>query len=361
MRISPSDTLVLVQVLAGVGGLFFAVPPIHADAPGPAAWGTLKSPVKRTMKTSFLHSLEHPRRWRVDAWPRALVLLILFSVIRVHSAQVPERVDVWPGLAPGETTRQLGRAQPFRKNEVPPVVRMEQITRPTFTVHLAPEPNGAVVLVLPGGGFGKVVTNKEGTEAAAWLHRQGVSACVLSYRTRNAPGESGWKKALQDAQRALSLIRQRAPSWGLKPDGIGLLGFSAGGQVAARLLGSEGKGPGLVGDAIDQVSCRPDFALLVYPWNLYDTARDALFDGITVPASCPPTFLLHTDDDPSSSLGAILFYAGLKRHGIPAEIHVYGNGGHGYGLREVQGSRIHTWPRHAGHWLQGVLENTGQE
>jgi acetyl esterase/lipase len=104
-------------------------------------------------------------------------------------------------------------------------------------------------------------------------------------------------------------------------------------------------------DEVDDVSHRPDFAILVYPWNMYDAKTDALIAGVEVPKNCPPTFVVHTDDDRSSSLGAVLFYAGLKKHGIPAELHVYGNGGHGYGLRTVPKSQISSWPDHAAHWL----------
>ncbi len=206
-------------------------------------------------------------------------------------------------------------------------------------------------MILPGGGFGKVVPDKEGTEAAEWLNRHGIAAFVLSYRTKADANDPGWKRALQDAQRIVSLIRSRADEFGLKRDRIGLLGFSAGGQVAARLLSANGELAYDRIDDVDDVSNRPDFALLIYPWNLYDKEHENLIEGVNVPADCPPTFLLHTDDDRSSSLGAVLFYAGLKRQGIPAELHVYGNGGHGYGIRPVDGSEISSWTSHAAHWL----------
>lgn len=283
-------------------------------------------------------------------------LLVLLATVDTTRGEEP--LDVWPALAPGETTRLAGERLPFRETEVPPVTRVVKITRPTFSVHLAAKPNGTAMVVLPGGGFGKVVPDKEGTEAADWLNRHGVSAFVLSYRTTTGAGKLGWVKPLQDAQRTLSLVRSRAPSWGLQKDRIGLLGFSAGGQVAARLLSAEGKRSYKQLDAIDDVPYRPDFAVLIYPWNIYDVQRDQLVAGVNVPRNCPPVFLAHTDNDRSSSLGAVLFYAGLKRLGIPAELHVYGNGGHGYGLRAVKGSQISTWPGHAAHWLgtRGLLE-----
>src|SRR5262249_38969746 len=158
-------------------------------------------------------------------------------------------------------------------------------------------------------------------------------AFVLSYRTTDDNQTPGWIKPLQDAQRALALVRSQAERWKIKPDRLGLLGFSAGGQGAARLLCHGEKKSYQRIDATDDVAHRPDFAILVYPWKMYDAERDALVEGAQPPKSCPPTFIVHTHDDGSTSLGAVLFYAGLKKHGIPAELHVYGNGGHGYGLR----------------------------
>ena len=278
-------------------------------------------------------------------------LLFVVTLLVSPLCLAEDRVDVWPDLAPGETTRLVGEAQPRLANENPPVTRVINITRPTLTIHLAQKPNGAGVLILPGGGFGKVVPDKEGTEIAEWLNRLGVSAFVLSYRTKSNADDPGWARPLQDAQRSLAIIRSRAAQWGLKSDRIGLLGLSAGGQVAARLLSASGRRTYERIDSTDDMPHRPDFAMLIYPWNIYDTERGELIEGASVPKGCPPVFLVHTDDDRSSSLGSVMFYAGLKRQGIPAELHVYGNGGHGYGLRPVVGSQISSWTDHAAHWL----------
>ena len=284
--------------------------------------------------------------------------LLLTFLLFAHTVNGSEPLDIWPKLAPGATTRQVGEKLPAKPDETPPITRVVNVTQPTMTVHIAAEPNETAVVILPGGGFGKVVPDLEGTEAATWLNRHGVSAFVLSYRTTADSKSPGWVKPLQDAQRALALVRSRADQWGIRKNRIGLVGFSAGGQVAARLLNDGGQHSYDRLDEIDDVSHRPDFAILVYPWNMYDAKTDGLIEGIAVPENCPPTYLVHTDDDRSSSLGAVLYYAGLKKQGIPAELHVYGNGGHGYGLRTVTGSQISSWPDHAAHWLgtRGLLE-----
>ncbi|MGE0759515.1 MAG: alpha/beta hydrolase [Pirellulaceae bacterium] len=283
--------------------------------------------------------------------PRLVLLLALLTFS--YGAWGDEPIDVWPGLAPGESTRLAGEQLPPRPTDAKPVTRITNISRPTMTVHRPERPSGTAVVILPGGGFGRVVPDLEGTEAADWLNRHGVTAFVLSYRTTaDTTTTPGWTKPLQDAQRALALIRSSADRWGLRRDRIGIVGFSAGGQVSARLLADGGHKSYSAIDEVDAAPHRPDFAILVYPWNMYDAMRDDLVSGITVPANCPPTFLVHTHDDRSSSLGAVLFYAGLKKHNIPAELHVYGNGGHGYGLRDVKGSGISTWPGHAAQWLE---------
>ena len=298
------------------------------------------------------------KRLDLDLTERILLMKwIVFLLFSVATVCAYEAHPVWPDLAPGESTKHQGKSAPYRADEVPPVLRVSGITQPTFTVHLAPQPGGAGVVILPGGGFGKVVPNKEGTEAAGWLNSLGISAFVLSYRTTSRGDDlPGWNKPVQDAQRLLSLVRSRASEWGLKQDRIGLLGFSAGGQVAARVLSAEGKASYVRVDEADEVSGYPNFAMLVYPWNVCDPKTGKFVEGVTVPKTCPPTFLVHTDDDNASSLSSAMFYVGLKKQGIPAELHIYGNGGHGYGLRPIKGSEIATWTQHAGHWLGRLLE-----
>jgi len=289
----------------------------------------------------------------------AFVLLAALHAFRLVADEPPRTVPVWPDLAPGETTHHEGEALPRRPNENPPATRIGQITRPTLDIYEPPaeQRKGAVVIILPGGGYNYVVADKEGSEAARWLNTLGVTGCVLKYRTRTSPADSGWQRPLQDAQRAVSLVRSHAAKWKLDASSVGMLGFSAGGQAAALATTRFDVRSYESIDSIDQTSCRPDFALLIYPWNLWDAKTDALLETLTVTPRTPPTFLVHAHDDGSSSLGSVLFYAALKRHKVPAELHVYQTGGHGYGLREVKGSVVHTWPQRAEEWLRlTVLE-----
>ncbi len=304
---------------------------------------------------------------------RPLVLIALCSLLATSqctaaAALLPQSpadaspTDLWNGLAPGETTRHPGTPLPLRPDEQPPVTRITAITQPTLTFYPAKPatPAGRAVLILPGGGFRRVVVDKEGSEIAAWLNSLGISAFVLRYRTADDSTQTPWLKPLQDAQRAMALIRARAAEWQIDPDRLGVAGFSAGGQTAARLLGDGGRLAYAPADAIDQHSHRPDFALLIYPWNLWNPATDQLIPELQISPALPPVFLIHTHDDSASSLSSALFYAELRKHRVPAELHIFARGGHGYGLRPIPGSRISSWPELAGHWLSG-LDAAGQQ
>ncbi len=297
---------------------------------------------------------------------RSIVLFVLLGVIVGEFASVSHAADlspgtsmpVWPGLAPGETSHDVGIAQPPRDGEVPPVTRVVNIRKPTIDVFLAEKPNGTAVVVLPGGGFAKVVPDKEGSEAAPWLNAHGVSVFVVRYRTNEVTpkDEPAWKRPLQDGQRAIRILRANAEKWHIDKGKVGVLAFSAGGQVGAILHTADGVAAYDAIDDVDKESCRPDFSMLIYPWRAYDDATQKLLPQIKLSAKSPPAFIVHTHDDRSTSLGSVLIYAGLKKHNVQAELHIYGNGGHGYGMRPVKNSDIGTWPARASDWLvrQGV-------
>lgn len=282
-------------------------------------------------------------------------LLMLGGAIAVSAREPDRTIDVWPDLAPGETTRSKGEALPRRPRENPPATRVAKITRPTLAAFLPPakQRNGVAVIIAPGGGYNYVVTDKEGSEAAAWLNSLGVSCFVLHYRTKDGTAASKADPAArphQDAQRAIRLVRSQAEALDLRADAIGVMGFSAGGQLAAlAATGFEQRTYQPI-DQVDQVSARPDFAILVYPWRLLDS-KGNLADRFPVGKQTPPTILIHAHNDSATSLSSVQFYTAMKRHGRPAELHIFETGGHGYGMRPVAGSNIHLWPRRVDDWL----------
>ena len=283
---------------------------------------------------------------------RIVVLSLMYLQVSA-SAFENQPLLVWPDLAPGETSRNIGDKMPDRPQDKPTITRVEKVRLPTMVRYPAEKPNGTAILVLPGGGFARVVPNLEGSETAPWLNGLGITVFVLNYRTNEVTpkDEPAWKRPLQDAQRALRVIRNGAEEWKIDVDRVGVLGFSAGGQVASILHTAEGKPAYDSFDDVDKLNCSPDFSMLVYPWRVLKNETD-LLDEIRPSKTSPPAFIVHTHDDRSSSVGAVMIYAGLRQAGVPAELHVYENGGHGYGTRPRPNSEIGTWPDRATPWLQ---------
>ncbi|MBL4883813.1 MAG: alpha/beta hydrolase [Planctomycetaceae bacterium] len=296
-----------------------------------------------------------------------LALSILF-VCDAQAREPDQVIDLWPGLAPGEQTEVTGITLDRRANEDPPATRVKEITKPRIYAYLPSKEKrtGTAVLIFPGGAYSYVVIDKEGSEAADWLNSLGVTAFVVHYRTKPVkkreqkneilPALS--ERPLQDGQRAISLIRNNAARWDLNPNQIGVLGFSAGGQLAALLTTRFNHRSYMAKDEIDAVSCRPDFSMLLYPWKLVDSKTNQLTAAFPVTAKTPNTFLVHAHNDTVTPLNSIQFYAALKNNGIEAELHIYRNGGHGVGLRPVEDSAFPTWPQRAEQWLElkGLLK-----
>lgn len=280
-----------------------------------------------------------------------LAFLCMSALLRGWTA-AGEVIPIWPESAPGETGKAAGTPLPVREADNPPITRVAGITYPTMEVFLpaGATANGVAVLILPGGGFRYVVPDLEGSEAGAILNAAGITVFVLHYRTTEDGPDGAWRKPLQDAQRAIRHIRHHAARWKLDPGRVGLLAFSAGGQVGAIHIGDSGDAYEAV-DAVDRQSARPDFALLVYPWRVTG-ADGALMPEIRISPMTPPTFLVHTHDDASTSIGAALLYAALHQHKVEGELHIYQNGGHGYGVRQRPDSNIGSWSARAVDWLR---------
>lgn len=252
--------------------------------------------------------------------------------------------DVWPeGKMPGKGAREPeGPKSPERTD----AIRITNVSRPTLTVFPAAKKDSPAMIVCPGGGYSYVVMDKEGTEIAAWLNAQGIGALVLKYRTPN--NRDG---ALQDAQRAISLARSRAAEWNIDPKRLGIIGFSAGGHLAAKtsMLFDQRAYPSI--DAVDQQSCRPDFAVLVYPAYL-DDRNGGLSPDLNLKANIPPTLIVHSGDDQKFILGSTLYDAALTKAEVPRKFLLYPTGGHGYGLRSTREAQA--WPDAAAEWLRRI-------
>jgi acetyl esterase/lipase len=267
-------------------------------------------------------------------------------------------LDVWPGTPPGDENFTPPTTLPAQKNDG--ITRIPVITSPTLTLFRPPadRANGAVVVVCPGGGYNILAWNLEGTEIADWLNSIGVTAVVLKYRVPRRDSAAPHAAPLKDAQRALRLVRSHATDWAIDPQRVGILGFSAGGNLAvmAATHWDETTYPKL--DQIDELSCRPDFAVPIYPAYLGDEKKAGpLSPLVRVSKETPPMFITVTHDDALRGINAASLYIELKKANVPAELHIFAKGGHGYGLRPSANAVSH-WPQHCEAWLRamGFLE-----
>jgi acetyl esterase/lipase len=210
-------------------------------------------------------------------------------------------------------------------------------------------------VICPGGGYQILAMDLEGEEIAAWLNSIGVTGTVLKYRVPARKDQPRYEAPLQDAQRAVSLVRSKATEWKVDPARIGILGFSAGGHLSATASTNFDKRHYESIDAVDQISCRPDFTVLVYPAYLSEGTQ--LNPEIRVNAQTPPVFFVHAGDDRISSENSVAMYLALKHAGVPAELHAYATGGHGFGLRP-SAHPASTWPARCAEWMKarGLLE-----
>jgi len=260
-----------------------------------------------------------------------------------------EIVRLWP-----EGTIEIPENAGPEKTTVAPkgdgtLIKLTNVTNPTLTVFKPTAANtGAAVVICPGGGYGILAYDLEGTEVADWLNALGATGIVLKYRVPRQRDA-----AFQDAQRAVSLVRSRAAEWGIDPKRIGILGFSAGGHLAARVSTNHKQRAYKPVDAADEVSCRPDFAILIYPAYLASAEATGLDEaGLPVTAETPKTFIAIASGDKFTT-GALYYMLALKTAKVSAELHVFGFGGHGCGLRKTDAA-LTTWPHHCARWLRDL-------
>jgi acetyl esterase/lipase len=269
-------------------------------------------------------------------------------------AQVP----IWPGAVPD--------AQPVAGPEVAttvtnslvagkPWVAVVNVSQPTMTVYSPKGTNtGAAVVVFPGGGYRCLAIDLEGTEICDWLTSRGITAVLLKYRapTPRLGAYSESPLALEDAQRTVGLVRVNAAEWHIDPHKIGVIGFSAGGHLVTAMSTHFDKRLYPPVDAADKESCRPDFAIALYPGHLWkDDKNFELNPNVPVTSNTPPTFLLQAENDPVDNVNnSLVYYMALKKAGVPVEMHLYAQGGHAYGLRRTK-LPITGWPQLVETWL----------
>jgi acetyl esterase/lipase len=269
-------------------------------------------------------------------------------------------MPLWPGTAPGapnvpsgqqehDTTKPTDNMIAGRR-----VARIGFVGRPTLAFYPAPagKNTGATVIVFPGGGYQVLAYDLEGTEVCDWLNGIGVNCALVKYRVPNAGPFPKYTQDLADAQRAVRIVRQHASEWQLDPNRVGVLGFSAGGHLVA-VLGTHASDPiYLPIDTADKLSARPNFILLIYPAYLAEEeSLPAVRPEVKPIALTPPSFLIQAEDDPEKVENASAYYEALKQAAVPAEMHLFANGGHGYGLRPTKLPITH-WPDLAASWLR---------
>lgn len=236
-----------------------------------------------------------------------------------------------------------------------PLIRLGNVSTPTLTLYTPKGTNtGAAIVVFPGGGYRILAIDLEGTEVCDWLNSVGVTCALLKYRVPDSGPYPKSSAALQDAQRAIGIVRAHAKEWHIDPSRIGVLGFSAGAHLAAALSTHFDQRLYDPIDAADQLSCRPDFAVIIYPGYLALADQNfAPNPDIHVTDKAPPSFIVQAEDDPEHVENAVVYFLALKNAKVPAELHVYAQGGHGYGLRHTQ-LPVTTWPQTLEVWLHTI-------
>ena len=285
---------------------------------------------------------------------------LAFALPLSLGAAEPTAVKLWPGKAPGEV-KDIG---PEKYQETKPgqteVKRLTNVSEPTIAIYqpAKDKATGAAVIVAPGGGYSILAIEHEGTQTCEWLNTLGVTAILLKYRVPKREMQMPENlAAIQDAQRAISITRANAKEWGIDPGRIGMLGFSAGGNLTAWAALAEKRMYEPLDDA-DKLSPKPNFAALIYPAYL-ENGKGGLKPEYKPTKDSPPMFFVHANDDKGASgpENSAILYATLKKNGVPAELHIYASGGHGFGMRKSD-KPVSAWPDRCGDWLKtrGYLE-----
>jgi acetyl esterase/lipase len=295
--------------------------------------------------------------------PLAAIILLSVTLFAQKPAWQPEpghlTLDLWPHGAPGGADSNAAEVDTTTSKDNliagKPLIRLGNVSKPTLTVYSPKEKNtGAAVVVFPGGAYRILAIDLEGTEVCDWLNSVNITCILLKYRVPDSGPYPKSAAALQDAQRAFGIVRSHAVEWHIDPNRIGVLGFSAGAHLAAALSTHFDKRLYDLVDGADKVSCRPDFAVIVYPGYLALAEENfAANSEIHVTEKTPPSFIVQAEDDPVHVENSTVYFLALKNAKVPTEMHIYANGGHGYGLRRTD-LPVTEWPKLVETWLQTI-------
>ncbi|HUQ11392.1 MAG TPA: alpha/beta hydrolase [Steroidobacteraceae bacterium] len=306
---------------------------------------------------------------------RQLILAGSMAVLTTNASAAADpggdTIDVWPAGAPGAERVTVREEVVERLPDGPMRDRFVQhVTRPTLTLFKPKTAwNGVTLLIVPGGGYVRVVIDKEGFECAEWFTERGFAAAVLRYRMPADGWAAGPDAPVHDAMRALRVLRSRQVPTGTRAGRTGIMGFSAGGHLSARLI-TEPSLRYAKQDSADELPARPDFAVLMYPViattgatahagsaaqlrkaGVVDSGLARYAPHGNVSAVTPPTMLVHAGDDTSVPVeNSLLMYQALQKARVRSELHVFDSGGHGFGLRGVAGRNVAVWPELVQHW-----------
>jgi acetyl esterase/lipase len=294
-------------------------------------------------------------------------LLVLIAPIlslgpaKAFASEAPKVIELWNGTAPddkGDIGEEADQTKPTDRDVAgKPVIRLGNVSKPTISIYKPPasKDTGAAVMVCPGGAYRILAMDLEGTEVCEWLNSLGLTSVLLKYRVPKREGLQKHTASLQDAQRAFGIVRHHAKDWGIDPKRIGILGFSAGGHLAATLSNTYQERTYPKVDDADAISCRPDFTLLIYPAYLtVKEENDKVAPELSITSNTPPTFIAMTQDDPLRVEGAMFYALALRKANVPCDLHIYATGGHGYGLRPSK-DLVSTWPQRATEWMSKWL------
>lgn len=286
-----------------------------------------------------------------------LILTVSNGLPRTDARDADQILNLWPDVQPGPAI-ESGPEQDFNKSTDRPIagraiIKLGNVSVPQAHVFLAPadQRTGAAVVICPGGGYNILAWDLEGTEVADWLNSIGVTAVVVKYRVPTSQLDPKWLAPVQDTQRSISLVRAHAEAWKIDPQKVGVLGFSAGGDTAARTALATTRHYSAQ-DATDQRDCHADAAVLIYPAYLTNTDKTGLREDLNVSKESPPMFLAHAWNDPVTPESSLFLALALKQHEVPAELHLYDAGGHGYGLRAVDNLPVTSWNHRCQDWLR---------